>query len=118
MHLDMNNYSFSPSQTKRLNDKNTGDFKISRVGDILHFFSRRYGFWVIWDSNSNVKIGVPIRLNKQVDGLCGFFDGDTKNDRQRPDGTEARSTLEFGDSWTMEGTQECELQVTKKIKLV
>lgn len=112
MHVNINDFTFTSSEMKRFNDKNSGIYKISRVGDVLYFISYRYGFWVIFDSNSNVKIGISVKLFGQVDGLCGFFDGNLNNDRQKPDGTEARGTLDFGNSWIIDGTPECELQVT------
>nr|XP_034190302.1 hemocytin [Osmia lignaria] len=110
MHVDINQYSFTPNQVARFGDR-FPSFKISSIGDITYVVSNYYGFWVIWDSNSNVKLGVSTKLAGKVDGLCGYFDGYSMNDRQLPDGNQARSTVEFGDSWMMEGVPECDPQV-------
>lgn len=110
MHVDIDEYTFSPHQVKRLTDKHKA-FKITRVGDALHFVSYRYGFWVIWGINSNTKIGVTTKLSGHVDGLCGYFDGHTANDKQLPDGQQARRTIDFGNGWAVDDSPECELQV-------
>ena len=110
MRVDIGDHGYTAHQVKRLGDIR-GSFGISRVGDILYFVSRKYGFWVIWDKNSNVKIGLTTKLAYHVDGLCGYFDGDVENDRQKPDGTPAKSTLDFGNSWAMDDAPQCEPQV-------
>lgn len=110
MHVNINEYSFTPKQIARISNK-FPSFKIANIGDITYLVSNYYGFWVIWDSSSNVKIGISTKLARQVDGLCGYFDGYSMNDKQLPDGNQARSTSEFGNSWAMEGVPECDLQV-------
>jgi len=109
LHADIDEYTFTAEQITRLGNRLPG-FKLSRTGDKIIFVSHRYGFWVIWDSSTNVKIGVTAKLAGRVDGLCGYFDGDITNDRQTPEGTQARSTVQFGDSWAMENT-ECDVHV-------
>lgn len=110
LHVDIDMYSFTASQIARLGNR-FGSFKLSRTGDRIVLVSHRYGFWVIWDSGANVKIGIAAKLSGRVDGLCGYFDGNAANDRQIPDGTQARSTVQFGKSWAMEDTPECEPHV-------
>ncbi|XP_026667953.1 hemocytin isoform X2 [Ceratina calcarata] len=110
MHVDINEYSFTRNQIARIAD-NLPMFKISIIGDIIYLLSNYYGFWVIWDTSSNVKIGISTKLARQVDGLCGYFDGHSMNDRQLPDGNQAHSTVEFGNSWAMEGVPECDPQI-------
>ncbi|XP_071561739.1 hemocytin [Temnothorax nylanderi] len=109
LHADIDEYTFTAKQIVRLGNRLPG-FELSRTGDKIIFVSHRYGFWVIWDSGTNVKIGVAAKLAGRVDGLCGYFDGNIANDRQTPEGTQARSTVQFGDSWAMEDT-ECDLHV-------
>lgn len=110
MHVDINDYSFTQKQIARISS-NFPSFKIASIGDITYLLSNNYGFWVIWDRNSNVKIGISTKWARQVDGLCGYFDGYSMNDKQLPDGSQARSTVEFGNSWAMEGVPECDPQV-------
>ncbi|XP_044006095.1 hemocytin [Aphidius gifuensis] len=107
MHVEINEFSFSPRQVKRLGDK-SGSFRISRIGNIIHFVCSKYGFWIIWDENTNVKIGITTNLKNYVDGLCGFFDGNPDNDRQMPDGKQAKTSQDFGNSWIMDGSAECQ----------
>ncbi|KAL0131073.1 hypothetical protein PUN28_002574 [Cardiocondyla obscurior] len=109
LHADIDEYTFTAEQVARFGNR-LSSFKLSRTGDKIIFISHHYGFWVIWDSGANVKIGVVAKLIGRVDGLCGYFDGDIRNDRQTPEGTQARSTVQFGDSWAMENT-ECDLHV-------
>ncbi|KAL6266408.1 hypothetical protein P5V15_003260 [Pogonomyrmex californicus] len=109
LHVDFDEYTFTSEQIARFGKKFYG-FELSRIGDRIIFVSHHYGFWVIWDSSTNVKIGVPVKLAGRVDGLCGYFDGDITNDRQTPEGTQARSTVQFGDSWAMEDA-ECDQHV-------
>ncbi|XP_066594945.1 hemocytin-like [Prorops nasuta] len=109
MHIDIDKYTFTGHQVARLGDK-PGFFKISHVGNTMYFVSNNYGFWVMWDSSSNVKIGISTKLAGYVDGLCGYFDGNLRNDKRLPDGTQSQSTASFGDSWIMEGSPECDLQ--------
>ncbi|CAK9818181.1 SSPO [Anthophora quadrimaculata] len=109
MHVDINQYSFTPKQIARIGDK-LPTFRVETIGDVTYLMSKNYDFWVIWDTNSNVKIGISTKMVRQVDGLCGYFDAYTANDKQLPDGTQARSTMEFGNSWAMEGVPGCEPQ--------
>lgn len=109
LHANIDEYTFTAEQIARLGNRLPG-FELSRTGDKIIFVSHRYGFWIIWDSSTNVKIGITTKLAGRVDGLCGYFDGDITNDRQTPEGTQARSTVQFGDSWAMEDTK-CDLHV-------
>lgn len=51
---------------------------------------------------------MPGTFRNQVNGLCGLFDGKKENDKQKPDGGMARTSIEFGDSW---GKTDCETKV-------
>lgn len=106
LHVDIDEYSFTAEQIARLGNR-LPDIKLSRVGDRIILVSYRYNFWIIWDSSANVKIGVATELIRRVDGLCGHYDGNVANDRQMPDGKQARGTVQFGNSWSMEDTPEC-----------
>jgi len=110
LQVDIDGYTFTAEQIARFGNRFPG-FELSRTGDRIIFLSHHYGFWVIWDSSTNVKIGVVAKLVGRVDGLCGYFDGNVANDRQTPEGTQARSIIQFGNSWAMEGAKECDLHV-------
>ncbi|KAG8238940.1 hypothetical protein J437_LFUL000778, partial [Ladona fulva] len=89
----------------------TNQFEVSKVGDILHFKSIHYGFWVNWDGKANARIVVSSKLLNTVSGLCGYYSNDKNDDRQMPDGAIARTNKEFGDSWAIEGYETCEPKV-------
>ncbi|XP_070162344.1 hemocytin isoform X2 [Polyergus mexicanus] len=110
LQVDIDGYTFTAEQIARFGNRFPG-FELSRTGDRIVFLSHRYGFWVIWDSSTNVKIGVVAKLSGRIDGLCGYFDGNIANDRQTPEGTQTRSTIQFGNSWAMEDAEECDLHV-------
>ncbi|XP_014469310.1 PREDICTED: hemocytin isoform X2 [Dinoponera quadriceps] len=109
LHVDIDERSFTAGQVARLGTRFPG-FQLSRMGDTIMLLSH-HGFWLSWDSATNVKIGVVSKLAGQVDGLCGYYDGNVANDRQTPEGGQAKSTVQFGKSWAMEGTPECDPQV-------
>nr|CAD7397465.1 unnamed protein product [Timema cristinae] len=89
---------YSVSQIQRISSEYE-DFSVSKLGDSLYFESHRYGFWARIDSQGNAKIGVDGKLSGHVDGLCGFFNGRAGDDKQKPDGSNARTSVNFGNSW-------------------
>lgn len=104
-------FSYTVEQTKKIGS-NTQAFALSRLGNTILFVSNRYGFWVIWDKEGNVKLGVTRKLVDKVDGLCGYFNEESSDDKKKPDGSLARTTVEFGDSWAnVDQMQSCEPQV-------
>ncbi|EFA10333.2 hemocytin [Tribolium castaneum] len=103
-------FSYTVEQTKKIGS-NTKSFALSRLGNTILFVSNRYGFWAIWDKEGNVKLGVTRKLVDKVDGLCGYFNEDASDDKKKPDGSLARTTVDFGDSWAhVDQFQSCEPQ--------
>lgn len=74
-------------------------FVLNRVGNTIVYVSNLHGFWVTFDEFGDVKIGVCTRYTGKVDGLCGFFNGISSDDKRLPSGKNAPSTIEFGDGW-------------------
>lgn len=101
--LEFDGYHYNMEHTQRLGSQ-FKSFQMSLLGPSLLFISNRYGFWVRWDRHSNVAIGVCVKMIEQIDGLCGYFNGDDKDDKRKPDGRLAKSTSEFGDSWARDTT--------------
>ncbi|XP_014651575.1 PREDICTED: IgGFc-binding protein [Ceratotherium simum simum] len=58
-----------------------------------------FGLRVAYDLSYNVRVTVPGNYHGQLCGLCGNYDGDPKDDFQKPDGSQAGSPNEFGNSW-------------------
>lgn len=98
VHYD--GFKYTVDQTKKIGSQ-TKAFSVSRLGDMLLFVSNRYGFWVMWDKQGNVKVGVTQKLITTVDGLCGYYNDNPDDDKRKPDGTPGRTTVEFGDSWAV-----------------
>lgn len=78
-------------------------FTVSKVGNTVVFISPIHGFWLTFDKMGDVKIGVSGANKNTVDGLCGYFNGEAVDDKRLPSGRPSKSTVEFGDSWFVEG---------------
>lgn len=77
-------------------------FSVSKVGNTIVFISHIHAFWLTFDNVGDVEIGISSKNIENVDGLCGFFNGDTNDDKRMPNGVQSTSTTEFGDSWYIE----------------
>ncbi|XP_036130509.1 IgGFc-binding protein [Molossus molossus] len=58
-----------------------------------------FGLRVTYDLLYNVRVTVPGNYYQQLCGLCGNYNGDPKDDLQKPDGSQADHPNEFGNSW-------------------
>lgn len=114
MYATVDGNPYQAEEMVHLGDKNP-DFKVVRVGNALRVESRKYPFWALLDSNSNIKIGVSEELSGRVNGLCGFMDGLPENDQQTPDGRLSKSTQEFGDSWIIFNSTDCNFKVFLRV---
>lgn len=105
--VEYDDFKYSVDQTKKIGSQSQF-FSISLLGDSLLFVSNRYGFWVLWDKQGNLKLGVTPKLINKIDGLCGYFNRITEDDKRKPDGTQAKTTVEFGNSWSADDDASCE----------
>lgn len=101
--VEYDGYRYTIDQTKKIGTQ-TQAFTISQLGNAILFVSNRYGFWIIWTQNGNLKLGVVRKLAGHVDGLCGYFNDNPVDDKRKPNGDLARTTVDFGDSWLLDGT--------------
>ncbi|KAG6461849.1 hypothetical protein O3G_MSEX012891 [Manduca sexta] len=102
MMIEYDNYEYTIEQTRKICfQKNS--FDVDRLGDGVSIKSRKYNFTVLFTKNGDVKIGVLTKLQGTVDGMCGAFDGNPRNDRQLPDGRLATTIDEFGRGWGKPG---------------
>lgn len=75
-------------------------FIISHPGTTILIVAKHHGFWVSYDDNhSEIKVGASAKIKKTVDGLCGYYNGNLKDDKRMPNGQLTDSTPIFGDSW-------------------
>uniref|UniRef100_A0A3B4UYF2 Zonadhesin, like n=1 Tax=Seriola dumerili TaxID=41447 RepID=A0A3B4UYF2_SERDU len=58
-----------------------------------------FGLRVRFDGNHHADVTVPTSYNGLLCGLCGNFNGNSKDDNLKPDNTPAANTNELGDSW-------------------
>ncbi|XP_054553156.1 IgGFc-binding protein [Talpa occidentalis] len=58
-----------------------------------------FGLRVAYDLVYNVRVTVPGNYYEQMCGLCGDYNGDSKDDFQKPDGSQAGNPNDFGNSW-------------------
>ncbi|XP_067322389.1 IgGFc-binding protein-like [Anolis sagrei] len=63
------------------------------------FMDTDFGFSVAFDGTENADIILPNAYKRNVEGLCGNFDGKHKNDFTTPDGTLVSNVDSFGESW-------------------
>ncbi|XP_030749920.1 hemocytin [Sitophilus oryzae] len=104
LSIQYDGYEYSMEQIKNIGGPDKG-FSVMQLGSTVLFISNRFGFWIIWNKLANVKFGVVHKLEGKVDGLCGYFNDDPDDDKRKPDGTLARTTAEFGDSWILDKEQ-------------
>ncbi|XP_014902117.1 zonadhesin, like [Poecilia latipinna] len=61
--------------------------------------STDFGLTVRFDGKIRGEIELPSTYRNSVRGLCGNYDGITRNEYMKPDGTVVGSLNEFGESW-------------------
>uniref|UniRef100_H3CDL3 Zonadhesin, like n=1 Tax=Tetraodon nigroviridis TaxID=99883 RepID=H3CDL3_TETNG len=64
-----------------------------------------FGLTVKYDGNNRGEIILPSTYRNYVRGLCGNYDGITRNEYMKPDGTVVRDLNTFGDSWRITDRQ-------------
>uniref|UniRef100_UPI003AAC3F13 zonadhesin, like n=1 Tax=Centroberyx gerrardi TaxID=166262 RepID=UPI003AAC3F13 len=64
-----------------------------------------FGLTVRFDGSSRGEIVLPSTYKNSVRGLCGNYDGITRNEYMKPDGTVTRNLDEFGESWRVSDRQ-------------
>ncbi|XP_039197436.1 IgGFc-binding protein-like isoform X7 [Crotalus tigris] len=63
------------------------------------FLQSDFGLSVAFDGSENSGILLPNSYKRNVEGLCGNFDGRYRNDFAKPDGTLVKDVNTFGQSW-------------------
>ncbi|CAH1404838.1 unnamed protein product [Nezara viridula] len=101
-------YAYTIPQMQKIGAQ-TEEFTIKQVNNKFIIFSSSLGFSIIWDSHANVKVVVPGTKKGEVDGLCGLLDDNPSNDKQKPNGDIAKTSIDFGNSWG--DSAECETKV-------
>ncbi|XP_072232326.1 zonadhesin, like [Leuresthes tenuis] len=70
-----------------------------------------FGLTVRFDGKSRGEIILPSTYRHSVRGLCGNYDGLTRNEYMKPDGTVVRNLNEFGETWRVSDRQADGLRV-------
>lgn len=96
-------------------------FVVSQPGKTLLAVSTKYGFWVQLDDIGILKVGISSKFIRTVDGLCGYYNGNSRDDKRTPDGQILANTEKFGNSWYDKripldqcGDQKCTRQLQAK----
>ncbi|XP_070785976.1 zonadhesin, like [Enoplosus armatus] len=71
-----------------------------------------FGLTVRFDGNIRGEIILPSTYKNSVRGLCGNYDGITRNEYMKPDGTVVRDLNAFGESWRVSDRQAGGLQMS------
>ncbi|NXW92949.1 ZAN protein, partial [Alopecoenas beccarii] len=58
-----------------------------------------FGLYLSFDGNQNADIKLATTYRNRVEGLCGNFDGISRNDFTKPDGVRVNNVNAFGNSW-------------------
>ncbi|NXP78171.1 ZAN protein, partial [Ramphastos sulfuratus] len=58
-----------------------------------------FGLYLSFDGSQNADIKLANTYNGRVEGLCGDFDGRSRNDFTNPDGVWVKNVNVFGESW-------------------
>nr|XP_024652852.1 IgGFc-binding protein [Macaca nemestrina] len=58
-----------------------------------------FGLRVAYDLVYYVRVTIPGNYYQQMCGLCGNYNGDPKDDFQKPNGSQAGNANDFGNSW-------------------
>lgn len=75
-----------------------GQIRVSQHGsDVV--IQTEFGLRVAYDLKYYVRVTVPGSYYQQLCGLCGDYNGDPKDDFQKPDGSQASNPNDFGNSW-------------------
>ncbi|XP_037934058.1 hemocytin isoform X2 [Teleopsis dalmanni] len=98
MKLNFNGFEYSVQQLIS-SPICKASFDISQLGNTVLVVSRKHGFWVRYDDIGYIEIGVSSKYIKTVDGLCGYYNGISSDDKRAPDGTIMPTSVKFGDSW-------------------
>ncbi|XP_067874724.1 IgGFc-binding protein-like [Heterodontus francisci] len=66
-----------------------------------------FGMRVTYDWRSRITVTLPSTYASAVCGLCGDFDGNSKNDLKTKNGEVVSSPAKFGESWQVDTTPGC-----------
>ena len=64
------------------------------------------GIKVLWDGKRRIYITAPSKMMNKTNGLCGFYDGNQRNDFMTPQDIQEPIALHFGNSWQT-STENC-----------
>nr|XP_023837793.1 zonadhesin-like [Salvelinus alpinus] len=77
-----------------------------------------FGMTVRFDGKQHGEVILPSTYRDRVRGLCGNYDGVSRNEYMKPDGTVTRNLEEFGNSWRVTDRQGAELVTSELPKMV
>ncbi|KAL8220192.1 UNVERIFIED_CONTAM: hypothetical protein K2H54_040307 [Gekko kuhli] len=79
-------------------NKDGGKLWITQEGNNI-IIQSSFGFTILYDTLSYVRVSVPSTYQGHMCGLGGNFNGDKRDDFMLPDGKLSQNVVEFGASW-------------------
>ena len=76
-----------------------GEVLVQWIGGNVYATFEDTDFNVFWDGSSSVQVSASNSLRNEVCGLCGFYDGNSRNDLRMRDGTRTTDVDSFALSW-------------------
>ncbi|XP_056299287.1 zonadhesin, like [Pseudoliparis swirei] len=106
---------------------------VTSIGGVKIYLSGKFvvlettfGLRVRFDGNHHADVSLPTSYNGLLCGMCGNFNGDSKDDNLKPDSRPAANTNELGDSWLVPdprpdctsggGQEDCDKKVEEEAK--
>ncbi|XP_031619378.1 hemocytin isoform X2 [Contarinia nasturtii] len=102
--VKLDDYEYTIDQLKNSVYSQRNLFTISKVGNSILYVSNLQDIWIRLDDTGDVKVGISSKYKSFVDGLCGYYNEYSNDDKRLPDGTEVISTVDFGDGWWRDPT--------------
>ncbi|XP_041419720.1 IgGFc-binding protein-like [Xenopus laevis] len=113
MRIKVYNHTIIFSQKKKLVLDGVKTSPPIKLKEGIHIYQRPsriyletdFGMSVSFDGNQNAEITVPNTHKNVLEGLCGNYDGRSSNDFRRPDGSQVRDVVSFGESWKVKSSK-------------
>nr|XP_016853067.1 PREDICTED: IgGFc-binding protein [Anolis carolinensis] len=81
-----------------------GSIRVENSGRYVRL-DTNFSLSVSFDTDHTVEIRLPTAYSNQTCGMCGNFNGHTQDDQMMPNGQQASSSTELGNSWQVPNSE-------------